>query len=182
MPPLAHTGGFWCAGNVRYAEVYLGAATGGLWPGKCLIGLPTPDVQHENPGGVGKGRLLTGCCPLRPTACRKPTSGTRLRHPAIRAGSSCAGTPCSGGQSENFSAAAALRKLRPLTPLGLRARDADHSPQSALSRLMSETRKKWRRDLEVVAFQRLECGGCPPCQELALTPASKFSVVAVGRN
>ena len=25
----------------------------------CLIGIPVPDIQHENPPGVGKGRLLT---------------------------------------------------------------------------------------------------------------------------
>src|SRR4029077_3972957 len=29
------------------------------------------------------------CCPLRPTAFGKPISGTRLLHPATRAGSSC---------------------------------------------------------------------------------------------
>jgi len=25
----------------------------------CLIGFPIPDIQHETPRGIGKGRLLT---------------------------------------------------------------------------------------------------------------------------
>jgi hypothetical protein len=29
-----------------------------LLAGMRLIGLPIPDIQHENPRGVGKGRLL----------------------------------------------------------------------------------------------------------------------------
>jgi hypothetical protein len=29
------------------------------WAGKRLIGLQIPDIEHENPRGVGKGRLLT---------------------------------------------------------------------------------------------------------------------------
>jgi len=33
-----------------------------------LIGLPIPDIQHENPRGVGKGPLLTRCCLLRTAA------------------------------------------------------------------------------------------------------------------
>ena len=32
---------------------------GRLLAGKRLIGFPIPDIQQENPRGVGKGRLLT---------------------------------------------------------------------------------------------------------------------------
>ena len=29
------------------------------WAACCLIGIPVPDIWHETPRGVGKGRLLT---------------------------------------------------------------------------------------------------------------------------
>jgi hypothetical protein len=42
---------------------HFGIATGWFWPGKRLIGPPILDIQHEDPRGVGKSRLLTLTCP-----------------------------------------------------------------------------------------------------------------------
>jgi hypothetical protein len=40
-----------------------------------LIGLPISDIQHENPRGVGRGRLLTRSCRSRTADWEKMTRG-----------------------------------------------------------------------------------------------------------
>ena len=43
----------------------------------CLIGLPIPDIQHETPRGIGKGRLLTPSGTLSLLQRRHPESPKR---------------------------------------------------------------------------------------------------------
>jgi hypothetical protein len=44
---------------VRLWEVYANTANDSSWPACRRIGVLIADAQHENPRGVGKGRLLT---------------------------------------------------------------------------------------------------------------------------